>query len=347
MKVSLRDEKAVLELIDLCASLEDKALSIYEGLLARETNPRRRDLWASMVADEKEHRHFWARLKEACAAGGVPEVFDEPRRYADEVRTLATRLDHVEAKLKEDSSAPGVFVEALRLEFLLLHPSFVILFHCLPDDADNVSPSCTYEQHLGRLLSALMDYRELSPELELLGEAIGQVWKKSEEGVTRTVTDPLTGALNRRGLSIAMKPLAFLARRDMETAGVLIMEIANLKEINGRFGRRVGDSVLAATAEAIASRLRASDVFGRLGGDDFLVLLTRFDPSHFERVGGEFLGRAEKTVIDGARPVLRMGGARSVIGAEAEKWLEALIGEADSALEEARASSSRSVYRVL
>ena len=78
----------------------------------------------------------------------MPEVFDEPRRYVDELETLRLRLGHVEARLKEDSSAPGAFIHALSIEFLLIHPSFVTLFHYLPEGPGPPSPSRPYGQHL-------------------------------------------------------------------------------------------------------------------------------------------------------------------------------------------------------
>jgi hypothetical protein len=281
MKLSVRDEESVLEVIDLCAALEGKALGIYEDLERLADGERLRALWAALAADEREHRAYWVRLKELCAVGGVPEMFDEPRRYADELRALLVRIEHLAGVAQQESQVPRVFIHALKLEFLLLHPAIVTLFHYLPESPGEASPHRTYGLHLGKLLSALMDYGQLPPELDLLGEAIGQLWKKTEESAAAAVTDQITGSLNRRGLYIALKPLAYLARREKQAVGVMVLEIANLREINSRFGHRIGDKVLSQTAAAVSSRLRASDVTGRFGGDDFLAFLTRFDPQQF------------------------------------------------------------------
>lgn len=343
MKISLRDEKTVLQVIDICSALEEKACNIYETLHDLAADERMRDLWATMAADEQEHRRYWQRLKDVCAAGAVPEVFDEPRRYADELQALMSRVDHIAETVKTESRAPAVFIHVLRLEFLLLHPSFMTLFHYLPDNPPEISPSRTYEQHLGRFLNVLMDYQKLTPDLELLGEAIGQIWKMSEDGTTRAVLDPLTGTLNRRGLYIAMKPLAYLARRERQTVGVMILEIANLKSINSTYGHKVGDEILVATAKAIASRLRASDVLGRFGGDDFLALLTRFDQHSFERIGGELIKQAGKVTARNAKADLAVGGACAVIGEDVKGQLEALIRQADAALAAARTGGKKCV----
>jgi len=337
MKLSVRDEESVLEVIDLCASLEEQALEIYENLERLADSERLRALWAALAADKREHRAYWLRLKELCAAGGVPEMFDEPRRYVDELRALRPRLEHLAGIAQAECRIPRVFIHALKLEFLLLHPAIISLFHYLPERSGEVSPSRTYRLHLGKLLSALMDYGQLPPELDLLGEAIGQLWKKTEESVAKAVTDQTTGTLNRRGLYTAMKPLAFLTRREKQAAGVMVLEIANLKEINLRFGHRVGDETLAAAAVAISSRLRASDVIGRFGGDDFLAFLTRFDPPQFGRIGVDVAEGVAAREIGAARPVLIVGGAWTMFGDDVTADLNALIRAADGSLAEARA----------
>lgn len=347
MKTSMRDEKSVLKVIALCAVLEERALSIYETLLDSAVDQKLRDLWSAMVADKKEHRDYWLRLKDLCADGGVPEVFDEPRRYVDELQALMLRLDHIADHVKTEYRAPAVFVHTLRLEFLLLHPSFVTLFSYLPQEEDKMSPSRSYEQHLGKLLNAMMDYEALSPEMELLGEAIGQVWKKSEEGAVRAVTDDLTGIHNRRGLYIAMKPLAYLARRERETAGVLILEIKGLKGINDTFGYKVGDKILREAATTVSRRLRASDVVGRFGGDDFLALLTRFDLRHYQTIGEEIARAVGEVTVGEAQVKLTVGGACAVMGEDVEEMLESLIRGADGALDDARKEGKECVIREL
>jgi len=347
MKISMRDEKSVLKVIDLCALLEGKALGIYETLLDSAVDEKLRDLWSTMVADEKEHRDYWLRLKELCSDGGVPEVFDEPRRYVDELQALMLRFDHIADHVKTEYHTPEVFVHTLRLEFLLLHPSFVILFNYLPREDDGMSPSRSYEQHLGKLLNSMMDYEALSPEMELLGEAIGQVWKKSEEGAIRAVSDDLTGIHNRRGLYIAMKPLAYLARREREAAGVLILEINGLKEINDAFGHKVGDRILRKAAEVVSLRLRASDVVGRFGGDDFLALLTRFDLRHFQSIGEEIATLVGEVAVGEAKVNLTVGGACAVMGEDVEEMLESLIRGADGTLDDARKEGKGCVVREL
>lgn len=84
-------------------------------------------------------------------------------------------------------------------------------------------------------------------------------------------TDPLTGALNRS---------AFIAQSDSIFAdgtfckhALIILDVDHFKQVNDCFGHGYGDRVLIRVAETLRSALRADDLVGRLGGDEFLVLL--------------------------------------------------------------------------
>jgi diguanylate cyclase (GGDEF)-like protein len=81
-------------------------------------------------------------------------------------------------------------------------------------------------------------------------------------------TDPLTGVLNR----MALDEEAHALFRQPACAALMI-DADHFKTINDRFGHAGGDGVLAQLAEAIAGQLRANDVLGRIGGEEFLILL--------------------------------------------------------------------------
>lgn len=89
-------------------------------------------------------------------------------------------------------------------------------------------------------------------------------------------TDPLTGTLNRLALDEE-------ARRLFDQGGgapglaVLMLDADHFKAINDRHGHAGGDRVLASLARGIGARLRPGDVFGRVGGEEFVVLLPRTD----------------------------------------------------------------------
>jgi len=86
-----------------------------------------------------------------------------------------------------------------------------------------------------------------------------------------SLTDPLTGLLNRRGYLQWTEQALRLADRMRLGCLIMLLDMDDLKKINDRAGHRTGDQALCALAQAIRQALRASDAAGRLGGDEFAV----------------------------------------------------------------------------
>lgn len=85
--------------------------------------------------------------------------------------------------------------------------------------------------------------------------------------------DPLTQALNRRAFTHALQQELERARRASGTAALLMLDVDYFKRINDRFGHDVGDQVLQTLVHTLQQQLRQIDVLGRLGGEEFAVLL--------------------------------------------------------------------------
>lgn len=94
---------------------------------------------------------------------------------------------------------------------------------------------------------------------------------------TLAIQDALTGLLNRRGMDEAIDRELARAIRERAPVGVVICDVDRFKEVNDRFGHPGGDQVLRAVARRLQEHLRAADVLGRLGGEEFLVLLPSCD----------------------------------------------------------------------
>lgn len=86
-------------------------------------------------------------------------------------------------------------------------------------------------------------------------------------------TDPLTGVLNRRGFFDAAAVLAGRGLQKMAPVSVLVFDLDHFKSINDRCGHAVGDAMLQLFAKVARQTMRASDVIGRLGGEEFVALL--------------------------------------------------------------------------
>ncbi len=100
--------------------------------------------------------------------------------------------------------------------------------------------------------------------------------KRDEELLRRQATrDPLTGVFNRARFEEELARYEALARRhgDEDEAAVFMIDIDGLKQVNDQDGHTAGDDYLKSVVQTIRRRLRLSDVFARIGGDEFAVLL--------------------------------------------------------------------------
>ena len=87
-----------------------------------------------------------------------------------------------------------------------------------------------------------------------------------------SVTDALTGAINRLGLMGRLDEVASRSQRFGHPMSVLMLDLDHFKDINDRYGHPVGDEVLKGFVEVLRQNIRASDILGRWGGEEFLVI---------------------------------------------------------------------------
>lgn len=89
------------------------------------------------------------------------------------------------------------------------------------------------------------------------------------------MTDPLTGLLNRRGIERALQAALAAARRYDEQGVLISIDLDGFKFVNDTYGHTIGDVVLKQVARILDEGVRETDSVGRIGGDEFVVLLTR------------------------------------------------------------------------
>ena len=127
----------------------------------------------------------------------------------------------------------------------------------------------------------LKAYSELEARVEertaTLTTEIFERKRVEEEFRKLATTDPLTGTYNRRHV-LALSEREFArARRYQTTLSVLMLDADHFKEINDTWGHDVGDDVLRSLTVLCEAHLRTSDVFGRLGGEEFILTLPETD----------------------------------------------------------------------
>jgi diguanylate cyclase (GGDEF)-like protein/PAS domain S-box-containing protein len=110
------------------------------------------------------------------------------------------------------------------------------------------------------------------PLLMILARDITDRKAAEEQLRTLSVTDPLTKLFNRRGITIAAEQELRYVKRSDGVLTVMFMDLNGMKKINDMYGHDMGDSVLATVAQVLRETFRDSDIIGRIGGDEFVVV---------------------------------------------------------------------------
>jgi len=153
--------------------------------------------------------------------------------------------------------------------------------------------------------------------------------------------DPLTGIANRRALMEALQHQVAVATRRQTPVSVLMIDIDFFKRVNDRHGHLAGDAVLCALAERIGRRLRAQDILGRYGGEEFMILLPHTDADGAVRLAEDLRRQVEQAPIafNGADiPVTLSIGVHTRVPEPGPDAGDAMLAAADRALYAAKAS---------
>ncbi|MEH3085931.1 MAG: sensor domain-containing diguanylate cyclase [Xylophilus ampelinus] len=153
-------------------------------------------------------------------------------------------------------------------------------------------------------------------------------------------SDPLTGLLNRRGLSDHLDPALALAARGERGVSIVVLDADHFKRVNDRFGHAVGDDVLRHLASLLRQRLRASDVAARVGGEEFVVLLPGTDPAGAEPLAQQLIDSAAAHPHPVCGPLTLSAG---VAGHRPGDDAQSLFRRADRALYAAKAAGRNRV----
>ncbi|MDD5562543.1 MAG: diguanylate cyclase [Thermoanaerobaculaceae bacterium] len=160
--------------------------------------------------------------------------------------------------------------------------------------------------------------------------------------------DPLTNIENRLGFERELEKYLSLCRRSGQPLAVIMMDLDGFKAYNDTWGHPAGDQALIAVGAALKGRARASDTVGRLGGDEFCIVIPSTKPERAIAAAEGFVAAIVEATRDLPRP-----GANATLGASAgvacfpEDGEEAaeLLARADAALYRAKAAGKGRVFR--
>jgi diguanylate cyclase (GGDEF)-like protein len=159
-----------------------------------------------------------------------------------------------------------------------------------------------------------------------------------------SVLDELTSVLNRRGLLQKGKSELTHGRRLNYKVGILMFDLDNFKSINDTYGHGVGDQVLRGVAKTCKEKIRDIDIFGRFGGDEFIIILPGCNLDTACQVGERLRQSVEQTDFPTNAGILHITISVGVmVGNPDELEDEVLYHKADQALYAAKQAGKNTI----
>ena len=158
-------------------------------------------------------------------------------------------------------------------------------------------------------------------------------------------TDVLTGAASRRAFKQEAGRHLALAQRELSPLSCVAFDLDYFKHVNDSFGHAAGDQVLAGVVRAVQSGMRQTDIIGRLGGEEFTILLPHTDMEAAVAVAEKLRQIVKGLHFSLGAPQLEVSASFGVSSLAPGDDLESLLSRADLALYQAKKCGRDQVCR--
>jgi len=187
-------------------------------------------------------------------------------------------------------------------------------------------PTHELTPHVRRALKHLSDQVEsLKSDRARLVDRL----RRAEELADR---DTLVAVFNRRAFERELNRVISFAHRYEVQASLVYFDLDGFKQINDRFGHPAGDAILLAVGETLAANIRESDLVGRVGGDEFAVILAQAGPEDARRKGAKLAEAISRTEITYQGHRLKVGAAYGSYCFAPDDTGERALSRADEAM---------------
>lgn len=156
---------------------------------------------------------------------------------------------------------------------------------------------------------------------------------KNKELEILSITDKLTGTFNRIKLDQSIENALLRANEFNEPFGIIIIDIDHFKKVNDTFGHQVGDAVLISFASILKESVRKTDIVGRWGGEEFIVICFGATLSNTFALAQKLKEKIEKFKFD---TVGQKTASFGVASYQKKENIESIIKRADEALYKAK-----------
>ncbi|MCB2290383.1 diguanylate cyclase [Clostridium sp. CS001] len=162
-----------------------------------------------------------------------------------------------------------------------------------------------------------------------LSKVIGIILEKYKLRLSSSI-DKLTGTLTRKYLEEALDEQIEVSSKAGSKFSLIMYDLDHFKMVNDKFGHRTGDYALKRVCDVVMSNIRETDIVGRYGGEEFIVILPNTDINDAEHVAEKLRSKIEQEKILDNRPItVSLGVAEFPLHGE---WQDELVERVDQAL---------------
>lgn len=326
------------EVLELCVTLDRIAADTYRDMAVACPDAELATVLENLSKEERQHVEWWWSLLDAWGAGLLPDIAFE-HELLDKLNSVRDETAAAIPPSLDSMTVDEMLDVAARLEFYMLDPVFGELLELL-EPGSHVEHREAYNRHVNRLIGAIEKHHSQEGLSSFLARLLARALRDQQRYAALSVRDQLTGLYNRRGLLSHLSHwLSWSARYDRPLAVVLV-DVDRFKSVNDTYGHVTGDDALRAIADALRKGVRTSDMVGRFGGDEFLVLAPETSEPELVALMERLLECVRGAVVDADGEPVRLsvsvGGAWT--SGERETSPETLVSAADRSLYSAKSA---------
>jgi diguanylate cyclase (GGDEF)-like protein len=173
---------------------------------------------------------------------------------------------------------------------------------------------------------------DVESELARLRAELARAQARIAELEAHADIDPLLEILNRRGFDRELARAMSYVGRYQTPAVLMFIDLDGFKAVNDKYGHAAGDALLQAVARELTTHVRASDVVGRLGGDEFGVIMWHVEPTLAAGKARELERLIEAVKLPQGSAAVSAGASAGIVPIEPDTTPAALIEAADRAM---------------
>lgn len=165
---------------------------------------------------------------------------------------------------------------------------------------------------------------------------------EKQEFEALSTTDVLTGVMNRAGVQQFLQKL-LESDVSWSQMGMLVFDIDHFKRFNDQYGHDVGDFVLNQVAKLVSQKIRQTDIFGRWGGEEFILVCPQIPEDRLKELAEKIRSCIERHIFETQDQKLKVTISVGATTIDAHESFDAVFKRADTALYKAKRSGRNQV----